>query len=247
MATSTSRSTAGGECGAFWPFFSARLPRWKRAADILIASSLLLLLWPVFGLIALGIKLSSPGPVFYRQPRVGGGGRLFEFIKFRTMTDRCSVVRHRQYLKALIGGGAAAPEGGDAMVKLDACNPDIFPFGRLLRRTYLDELPQLINVLRGEMSLVGPRPPIPYEVAAYYGWHNGRFDAVPGMTGLWQVSGKNRLSFAEMVRLDIRYARTLSPWLDLKILLATPFAILRDVWDGGGGAFSGAATKEAAP
>jgi lipopolysaccharide/colanic/teichoic acid biosynthesis glycosyltransferase len=131
-------------------------------------------------------------------------------------------------LHALIDRDGSAGAEGATMKKLDDGNPDIFPFGRILRRSSLDELPQLINVLRGEMSLVGPRPPIPYEAAAYGGWHNGRFDAVPGMTGLWQVSGRNRLTFADMVRLDIRYARHLSPMLDIKILLRTPMAVMRD-------------------
>lgn len=245
MATFSATAGAETKGGALWPFFPSSLPWWKRAADIILSSMLLFLLWPVFLLIAAGIKLSSPGPVFYRQLRVGGGGRLFQFIKFRTMTDKCNTSRHRNYLHALIDGNRAAACDGAAMIKLDSCNPDIFPFGRLLRRTYLDELPQLINVLRGEMSLVGPRPPIPYEVAAYGGWHNGRFGAIPGMTGLWQVSGKNRLTFAEMVRLDIRYSRSLSPMLDLKILLMTPLAVLRDLRDGGGKAPSFPPAEEA--
>ena len=114
------------------------------------------------------------------------------------------------------------------MVKLDNCNSQIIPFFKFIRKTYLDELPQLINVLRGEMSLIGPRPPIPYEVAEYSRWHNGRFDIVPGMTGLWQISGKNRLSFKEMVRLDINYCRNLSFVSDLKILLKTPLVILSE-------------------
>jgi lipopolysaccharide/colanic/teichoic acid biosynthesis glycosyltransferase len=115
------------------------------------------------------------------------------------------------------------------MAKLDDNDPQIIPFGKLLRKTYLDELPQFINVLFGEMSLVGPRPPIPYEVAEYIKWHNGRFDAMPGMTGLWQVSGKNKLTFQEMVRLDISYSRNLSFLRDLKILLLTPLVILSEL------------------
>ena len=124
------------------------------------------------------------------------------------------------------------------MLKLDDKNSQIIPFGKFLRKTCLDELPQLINVLRGEMSLVGPRPPIPYEAVEYSMWHNGRFDAVPGMTGLWQVNGKNRLTFKEMIRLDIRYARQLSLWLDLKILLKTPFAIITQIKDASQGKLS---------
>ena len=133
---------------------------------------------------------------------------------------------HQQYYCNLIKGN---DNHCSAMAKLDDNNPQIIPFGKLLRKTYLDELPQLINVLRGEMSLVGPRPPIPYEVAEYIKWHNGRFDAIPGMTGLWQVSGKNKLAFQEMVRLDISYSRNLSFLFDLKILLLTPFAILSEL------------------
>jgi len=121
-------------------------------------------------------------------------------------------------------GGAEKP-----MVKLDDHNPQIVPLGKILRKTYIDELPQLLNVLRGEMSMVGPRPPIPYEVKEYRQWHNGRFDTVPGMTGLWQVSGKNRLTFKEMVRLDIRYGRRLSFLSDIRILVRTPYVILSEI------------------
>jgi lipopolysaccharide/colanic/teichoic acid biosynthesis glycosyltransferase len=133
---------------------------------------------------------------------------------------------HKQYYCKLIKGDN---DNCSSMAKLDDYNPQIIFFGKLLRKTYLDELPQLINVLRGEMSLVGPRPPILYEVSEYDKWHNGRFDAMPGMTGLWQVSGKNRLTFEEMVRLDIRYSGNLSFFYDIKILLLTPFAILSEL------------------
>jgi lipopolysaccharide/colanic/teichoic acid biosynthesis glycosyltransferase len=134
---------------------------------------------------------------------------------------------HCQYCSDLIScdGEAEKP-----MVKLDDCNSQIIPFFKFIRKTYLDELPQLINVLRGEMSLVGPRPPIPYEVAEYSRWHNNRFDIVPGMTGLWQISGKNRLTFKEMVRLDISYCRKLSFIMDLKILFNTPLAIVSELF-----------------
>ncbi len=133
---------------------------------------------------------------------------------------------HQQYYCSLIKGN---DNHCSSMSKLDDSNAQIISFGKLLRKTYLDELPQFINVLRGEMSLVGPRPPIPYEVVEYIKWHNGRFDAIPGMTGLWQVSGKNKLSFQEMVRLDISYSRNLSFLCDLKILLLTPVAILSEL------------------
>lgn len=212
------------------PFFTRHQPLWKRTMDIVGASAFLFLFWPFFIIIGGIIKLSSPGPAFFKQIRIGYRGKPFEFIKFRTMDIHCNVARHRQYLKELISDNESGSAPGTPMVKLDRCNPDIFPFGRFLRKTCLDELPQLINVLRGEMSLVGPRPPIPYEVGEYGGWHNGRFDTVPGMTGLWQVSGKNRLSFREMVRLDIRYAQNLSPLEDLRILLLTPCAIVSEVF-----------------
>jgi lipopolysaccharide/colanic/teichoic acid biosynthesis glycosyltransferase len=148
-------------------------------------------------------------------------------------------------MKDVITAAAGSETLGPAMSKLRD-DPRIIPFGRLLRNSCIDELPQLINVLRGEMSLVGPRPPIPYEVAEYLRWHNGRFNTVPGMTGLWQVSGKNRLSFKEMVRLDIRYAKECSFGLDVKILLKTPLAILdqtRDDIQGPGFAMRGVGEK----
>ncbi len=202
-----------------------RLPRWKRAIDFGGAFLGLIVLSPLFLLVGLFIKRVSPGPVFFRQERIGYDGEPFIFMKFRSMHVNRSEDVHREYLVGLINGAADGEDAGPAMTKLQN-DPRIIPFGNFLRKTCLDELPQLINVLRGEMSLVGPRPPIPYEVAEYLRWHNGRFDAVPGMTGLWQVSGKNRLSFKEMIRLDIRYAREVSFWLDMKILAKTPMAIL---------------------
>jgi len=151
--------------------------------------------------------------------------------KFRTMKVNTDATTHRQYLAKLINSAAHNDENSaKPMTKLEN-DPQIIPFGKILRQTYLDELPQLINVLRGEMSLIGPRPPLPYEVTEYLPWHKGRLDAVPGMTGLWQVSGKNKLTFNEMVYLDIQYWRKKSLWLDIKILLMTPVAILVQVKD----------------
>ena len=141
----------------------------------------------------------------------------------------CNPSDHRQYYARLINSCNIGNDSDERMLKLDNQDPNIIPFGKFLRNTCLDELPQLLNVLWGDMSLVGPRPPIQYEVAEYSRWHNGRFDAVPGMTGLWQVSGKNRLTFKEMVRLDIRYTRNLSFIGDVKILLMTPLAILSEL------------------
>ena len=208
------------------PFFVRKIPIWKRLMDIIGSLGALIIFSPLFILIAAVIKIVSPGPIFFYQERVGYGGKKFTFFKFRTMDVNYDTSAHRQYYCNLIKGN---DNDCSPMAKLDEDNPQIIPFGKLLRKTYLDELPQLINVLRGEMSLVGPRPPIPYEVAEYIKWHNGRFDALPGMTGLWQVSGKNKLEFKEMVRLDINYSRNLSFLNDLKILLLTPLAILSEL------------------
>ena len=151
-------------------------------------------------------------------------GKLFTMWKFRTMAVSTDTLVHKQYLSQLINGLPDKENSQEPMKKLDVGLQITF-FGKILRKTYIDELPQLLNVLRGEMSLVGPRPPIPYELEEYRCWHGQRIETVPGMTGLWQVGGKNRLTFDEMVRLDIRYWREMSFWLDLKILMMTPFMI----------------------
>jgi lipopolysaccharide/colanic/teichoic acid biosynthesis glycosyltransferase len=172
---------------------------------------------------ALYIKLVSRGPIFFKQKRIGLGGREFTMWKFRTMHEHNKSDRHREYMAHLIrnGNGEAAP-----MAKLDEDNPAIIPLGGFLRKSCIDELPQLFNVLWGEMSIVGPRPVIPYEVNEFDAWHFGRFDVLPGLTGLWQVRGKNSLSFKEMIRLDVRYARSVSPTLDLEIMVRTPMVIV---------------------
>jgi lipopolysaccharide/colanic/teichoic acid biosynthesis glycosyltransferase len=169
----------------------------------------------VGGLVALLIKLGSRGPILFRQHRVGYKGREFVCFKFRTMRADAESDSHRRHTQELI-------RSQTPMIKLDARrDPRLIPFGSILRVTGLDELPQLLNVARGEMSLVGPRPCIPYECEAYEPWHWERFDTVPGLTGLWQVSGKNRTTFDEMVRLDIKYSQRMSLWLDLGIMLKT--------------------------
>jgi lipopolysaccharide/colanic/teichoic acid biosynthesis glycosyltransferase len=192
-----------------------RLPIWKRVLDlglILALSPALILLG---GLVAVLIKLGSAGPIFFRQRRVGFKRQEFVCFKFRTMRVDADADPHRRHTQELI-------RSQTPMIKLDARrDPRMIPFGSLLRVIGLDELPQIINVLRGEMSLVGPRPCIPYECEAYETWHWQRFDAMPGLTGLWQVSGKNRTTFDEMVRLDIEYAQSLNLWLDFRILLKT--------------------------
>ena len=187
--------------------------------------------FPLFVLLAAYIRVVSPGPILFRQDRVGHGGRLFTFLKFRTMHVDNDESSHREHLKKLI-------HSETAMVKLDAADdPRIIPGGKILRRACVDELPQLFNVLKGEMSLVGPRPCLPYEAQEYQRWHAHRFDVLPGMTGLWQVSGKNNLSFQKMIRLDIAYSTSMSLGNDLRILLLTGPAILRYVLEAVGRRF----------
>jgi lipopolysaccharide/colanic/teichoic acid biosynthesis glycosyltransferase len=205
--------------------FCRKIPLWKLFMDKAGSLLLIILFSPLFLLMAVYVKAVSPGKVFYKQKRVGYRGRIFTFIKFRTMHENNDAAAHRAYLKEIIKSGVP-------MEKLDGGrDPRIIPGGRLLRKTCLDELPQLFNVLRGDMSLVGPRPCIPYEAEEYLRWHSHRFDSLPGMTGLWQVSGKNKLSFEKMVRLDISYAARMSPLLDLKILLMTGPAIIKMVFE----------------
>jgi lipopolysaccharide/colanic/teichoic acid biosynthesis glycosyltransferase len=202
--------------------------RFKRAIDLIGSVLLLLVLSPLMAIIALAVKFGSPGPVLFRQTRVGQGGKHFTFFKYRSMAATSDHSLHENYVKQFIRGTAAknTNKGGESVFKLTQ-DPRVTRVGRFLRRTSLDELPQFWNVLRGEMSLVGPRPPIPYEVECYEFWHQRRvLELKPGITGLWQVSGRSRIGFDDMVRLDLRYARTWSPWLDIKILLRTPLAVL---------------------
>ena len=204
--------------------------RMKRSLDIFLSLTLLLVLSPLLLLIALGIKLVSPGPVFYRQARIGKGGRPFGMLKFRSMRvgsdrgEKCDI--HREYVRRLIRENAAPRDLGCHSLKL-AGDPRITGLGRILRKLSLDELPQLINVLRGEMSLVGPRPSMPYEYELYAEWHKGRLSVLPGITGLWQVSARNQVPFSEMVQIDLDYIHKLSLWLDLKIVWLTPWEMLR--------------------
>jgi exopolysaccharide biosynthesis polyprenyl glycosylphosphotransferase len=199
----------------------------KRTFDLTVAALAIGLLFPVWLLISLLIKLDSKGPVFYTQERVGMDGRLFLLYKFRTMKPDADSEAHREYQRAFIAGRAEANLGNDLKptYKLLA-DPRITRIGKMLRRTSLDEVPQLLNVLSGDMSLVGPRPPIPYEVEAYELWHRKRLDMKPGLTGLWQVSGRNRLPFEEMVRLDLFYIENWSLVMDLKIILRTGLVML---------------------
>jgi lipopolysaccharide/colanic/teichoic acid biosynthesis glycosyltransferase len=199
----------------------------KRALDLVASLMLLFLLAPAFALIALLVKLKSPGPVFFRQERVGHRMKPFSMLKFRTMHVDANHSLHHQFVSSFIKSGALAQDAGrNGMFKLTN-DPRVTPVGRILRKTSLDELPQLWNVLRGEMSLVGPRPPLRYEVEEYQLWHCRRvLEAKPGVTGLWQVKGRSRTTFDDMVRLDLRYAKARSFWTDIKILLATPAAVI---------------------
>jgi lipopolysaccharide/colanic/teichoic acid biosynthesis glycosyltransferase len=205
----------------------------KRIMDIVGSSLLLILGLPLFVLIAIAVKATSKGPVFFKQQRVGRFGRHFTFLKFRSMRDRNDHSEHRQYVTQLIAGKAErkSAEGNSEGVFKLVNDSRITPLGKFLRKTSLDELPQFLNVLKGEMSLVGPRPPIPYEVAAYQTWHRSRVLQVkPGITGLWQVTGRSRVSFDDMVRLDLQYANFWSPWLDFKILIRTPAAVIKGAY-----------------
>jgi len=203
----------------------------KRIMDLAGSALALLLTAPVLLAIALAIKLTSKGPVLFRQKRVGQYGNQFVFLKFRSMYVNNDSSVHKEYVKQLIAGSAQrhptnSNGNGNGVYKLtmDSRNTRV---GAFLRRTSLDELPQFFNVLKGEMSLVGPRPAIAYEVEAYDIWHRRRvLEAKPGITGLWQVNGRSRVKFDDMVRLDLRYAQTWSPWMDLKILLRTPVAVV---------------------
>jgi exopolysaccharide biosynthesis polyprenyl glycosylphosphotransferase len=197
----------------------------KRGLDIIGSSILLALLAPLLVVIAVAVKLKSSGPVFFEQERMGQKMKPFKMLKFRTMHANADHKLHHEYVTRFIQSGSNA-QAGDARIFKLTNDPRVTPIGSFLRKTSLDELPQLLNVLRGDMSLVGPRPPLPYEVEQYKSWHCRRvLDAKPGITGLWQVTGRSRTTFDEMVRLDLRYARTCSIWTDIKILLATPAAV----------------------
>lgn len=202
-----------------------RYLRVKRAMDVVLSATAMLILLPVLIVLAVAIKLHSPGPVIFRQTRTGKGGQPFTFLKFRSMRDNADAGIHRNHVAALIANHDSAPEAGKS-AKLQR-DPRITGLGRILRKTSLDELPQLINVLRGEMSLVGPRPPIPYEVELYQEWHKHRLDVLPGITGWWQIKGRNLVSFDEAVEMDLYYIEHMSLWLDLKILLMTPLAVFK--------------------
>jgi exopolysaccharide biosynthesis polyprenyl glycosylphosphotransferase len=200
----------------------------KRTSDIVIALLALVVTSPFWLVISILIRRDSAGSVFFRQERVGMDGRVFLCLKFRTMTHNADERLHQESYRHNIAGNIAEAENGKHSFGKVPNDPRVTRIGRWLRRTSLDELPQLINVLRGDMSIVGPRPPIPYEVREYDIWHRKRLEMKPGITGLWQVSGRNRLSFNDMVKLDLFYIENWSVLLDLKIILLTIPALWRD-------------------
>jgi lipopolysaccharide/colanic/teichoic acid biosynthesis glycosyltransferase len=201
----------------------------KRVTDVVFSLAALFVLSPLFLIISVLLKMTTAGPVLYRQKRIGESGVEFTFLKFRSMYMASDSRIHQDFTKNLIRGNTGSSNG---IYKIQR-DPRITGFGRFLRATSLDELPQFVNVLMGQMSLVGPRPPIPYEFECYQLWHRRRiFEARPGITGSWQVNGRSRTSFDEMVRMDLQYIKTRSLWVDFKILLKTPFAMV-----GGRGAY----------
>jgi lipopolysaccharide/colanic/teichoic acid biosynthesis glycosyltransferase len=201
----------------------AQFPRWKRCLDLIVVLGSLPLWLPIMILVMILIKIGSPGPIFYRQERVGYRRKLFMIFKFRSMKVNAETSSHERHFATLIGDNSP-------MTKLDTTgDPRLIPLGRVLRATGLDELPQLFNVLRGEMSLVGPRPCLPYEFQRYEPWQQERINAAPGLTGYWQVNGKNKTTFGEMIDMDIFYSKNMSLWLDLTIMLKTFPAIVQQV------------------
>ena len=198
----------------------------KRIIDVTFSATGLLILSPFLACIACMIKATSKGPVFFKQERIGQFGQRFTFFKFRSMHMNLDPSIHQEYIRKLISGQLNKDSGQDSVYKITQ-DPRVTSFGRILRKTSLDELPQLVNVLRGEMSLVGPRPPIPYEFMDYEIWHRARVLYMrPGITGLWQILGRSTTSFNDMVRMDLKYMKEWSIWLDLKILLKTPWVVI---------------------
>jgi len=198
----------------------------KRWLDLLATALLLVLSGPPMLVIALGIKLHSPGPILYRQRRIGKDGRPFDMLKFRSMRHGAASNPHREHVQRLIRENTRPEDLGSATLKLRN-DPRITGLGRILRVLSLDELPQFINVLRGEMSIVGPRPPLPYEYELYTDWAKQRLRVLPGITGLWQVTGRNQVSFEDMVNIDLAYIRRMNALLDLWIILRTPLEMFR--------------------
>jgi lipopolysaccharide/colanic/teichoic acid biosynthesis glycosyltransferase len=201
----------------------------KRCIDLVGSAAALFFFSPIFAAVALAIKLTSKGPVLFKQERLGQHGKTFTVLKFRSMRTDCDPKIHQQYVEQFIAGQVDGNSGATAkpVFKIQK-DPRVTRVGRFIRKTSLDELPQFWNVLCGDMSLVGPRPSLAYEFRAYELWHRRRvLEIKPGITGLWQVEGRSRTRFDDMVRLDLKYARAWSVWLDLKILAQTPAAVIQ--------------------
>jgi lipopolysaccharide/colanic/teichoic acid biosynthesis glycosyltransferase len=197
----------------------------KRSLDLVASVLGLLLISPILVFVAVAVKIESHGPVLFRQERLGLGGRPFTLYKFRSMFSTAEEERHRDHVRDLIRGDASPGRSAEDVWLPIPADPRVTRLGAFLRRSHLDELPQLINIVRGEMSLVGPRPPIPYEVAVYEAWHLRRLSVLPGLTGLWQATGWGRLSFDEGVALDLAYIDRRSFWFDLGLILRTLWQI----------------------
>lgn len=199
---------------------------YKRILDVIIALVLIALFGPLMLLIIVGIRISSPGPIFYRQTRIGKKGKPFSMLKFRSMQVVNNPDLHREYMQNLIRENIHPDALGKSSLKMLG-DPRITGVGKYMRKFSLDELPQFFNVLRGEMSIVGPRPPLPYEYEVYEEWHKGRLDVLPGITGYWQVLAHNTVEFDEMVRIDLEYIRSMNLWLDIKIIFLTPIEMVK--------------------
>jgi lipopolysaccharide/colanic/teichoic acid biosynthesis glycosyltransferase len=197
----------------------------KRSLDLAASLLGLILASPILALVAVAVKLESRGPVLFRQERLGLGGRPFTVYKFRSMFSSAEQARHRDHARDLIRGDDSATQPGEKVWVPIAADPRVTRLGAFLRRSHLDELPQLVNIVRGEMSLVGPRPPIPYEVEVYEPWHLRRLSVVPGMTGLWQATAWGRVSFDEGVALDLAYIDRRSFGFDLRLIGRTLWQI----------------------
>jgi lipopolysaccharide/colanic/teichoic acid biosynthesis glycosyltransferase len=203
----------------------------KRAEDIILSGFLIVLFLPVFIAIAALIKLTSKGPVFFLQKRIGLEGKQFSFIKFRSMHTDNDPSIHKEFVKNLISGKQENTCAGNNGVYKIKDDPRVTRIGKFIRKTSLDELPQLFNVLLGHMSLVGPRPPIPYEIENYNIWHLRRvLEIKPGITGYWQVFGRSTTTFDTMVRMDLQYIMRWTLWWDFILMIRTPFAVLKGAY-----------------
>jgi len=198
----------------------------KRALDIGFALFFILLFGPLMLVLAVGVRVSSPGSILYRQKRIGKDGNPFDMLKFRSMQVKNNPDLHREYVQKLIKHNTGPLDLGKSSLKMEG-DPRVTGLGKYLRKFSLDELPQFFNVIRGEMSIVGPRPPLPYEYEVYQDWHKQRLAVLPGITGPWQVTARNIVAFDEMVRIDLEYIQSMTIWLDLKIIFLTPVEMVR--------------------